>query len=132
VPGDCRELAELLAREHVHVHQSGGLAAPALVRLFDRCDAWRRPERFGALLLGCECDARGRAGREEIVYAPAQRLPLLLRAAQAVDTAAVAAQAEGRGARGPAIGAAVAAARAQALQAVLAAQEARAAPDATG
>jgi tRNA nucleotidyltransferase (CCA-adding enzyme) len=119
VPNDCRELAVLLAREHVHVHQSAGFGAAALVRLFDRCDAWRRPDRFGALLLGCECDARGRAGREEIAYEPARRLPALLAAALGVDTAAVAAAAAARGASGPAIGAAVRAAREAALQAAL-------------
>ncbi|MDE2613919.1 MAG: multifunctional CCA addition/repair protein, partial [Burkholderiales bacterium] len=42
VPTGCRELAELLAREHVHVHRSTAFGAAALVRLFDRCDAWRR------------------------------------------------------------------------------------------
>jgi tRNA nucleotidyltransferase (CCA-adding enzyme) len=119
VPNDCRELAVLMAREHVHLHQSGRLGAAALVRLFDRCDAWRRPERFGALLLGCECDARGRAGREEIRYEPARRLPPLLQAARAVDTGAALAAAAARGARGPALGAVVRSVREQAVQAAL-------------
>ena len=119
VPNECRELAVLMAREHVHVHQSGRLGAAALVRLFDRCDAWRRPERFGALLLGCECDARGRAGREHWRYEPAQRLPPLLQAARAVDTGAALAAAAARGARGPALGAVVRSVREQAVQAAL-------------
>ena len=116
VPADCRELAVLLAREHVHVHMSGRLGAAALVRLFDRCDAWRRPQRFALLLQGCECDARGRGGRAEADYPPARRLSALLQLARGVDTAAAAAAAAARGARGPAIGAAVNAARAAALQ----------------
>jgi tRNA nucleotidyltransferase (CCA-adding enzyme) len=37
-------------------------AQPALVRLLERCDAIRKPERFGDILLACECDARGRLG----------------------------------------------------------------------
>ncbi|MFO1291841.1 MAG: multifunctional CCA addition/repair protein [Rubrivivax sp.] len=119
VPVDCRELAELLAREHVHVHQSAGFGAAALVRLFDRCDAWRRPERFALLLQGCECDARGRGGHSELDYAPARRLPPLLAAARGVDTAAVAAAAAARGARGPAIGAAVHEARIRAVHEAL-------------
>ena len=59
---ECRELAELVAREHGNVHRSAEFGAAALVRLFDRCDAWRRPQRFADLLLACECDARGRLG----------------------------------------------------------------------
>jgi tRNA nucleotidyltransferase (CCA-adding enzyme) len=119
VSGECRELADMVAREHVHVHMSGGLGAAALLRLFERCDALRRPERFADVLLACECDARGRGGRAEQAYAPATRLPPLLARALAVDTAAVAAAAAARGARGPAVGEAVRAARIEALHAAL-------------
>jgi tRNA nucleotidyltransferase (CCA-adding enzyme) len=119
VSGECRELADLVAREHVHVHMSGGLGAAALLRLFERCDALRRPERFADVLLACECDARGRGGRAEQAYAPTTRLPPLLAQALAVDTAAAAAAAAARGARGPAVGEAVRAARIEALHAAL-------------
>jgi tRNA nucleotidyltransferase (CCA-adding enzyme) len=119
VSGECRELADMVAREHVHVHMSGGLGAAALLRLFERCDALRRPERFADVLLACECDARGRGGRAEQAYAPATRLPPRLARALAVDTAAVAAAAAARGARGPAVGEAVRAARIEALHAAL-------------
>ncbi|MDE2505467.1 MAG: multifunctional CCA addition/repair protein, partial [Burkholderiales bacterium] len=46
VPNACRELADVVAREHGHVHGSGALGAAALLRLFERCDALRRPERL--------------------------------------------------------------------------------------
>ena len=116
VPGDCRELAELTAREHGNVHRSGALGPAALVRLFDRCDAWRRPDRFAGLLLACECDARGRLGLEDQPYPQRPRLLATLALARAVDTTAVAAAAAARGLRGPAIGQAIAAARVQALK----------------
>ena len=119
VPNDCRELADVVAREHGNVHASGALGAAALVRLFERCDAWRRPQRFAGLLLACECDARGRSGREAQPYAPAIRLPPLLQAALGVDTAAAAAAAAQRGARGSDIGQAVQAARVAAVAAAL-------------
>ena len=120
VPTDCRELADVVAREHGHVHGSGALGAAALLRLFERCDALRRPARFAEVLQACECDARGRTGRQSQPYAPAQRLPGLLRAALGVDTAAIAAQATQGGLRGPEIGAAIQAARARALDQALA------------
>ena len=116
VPADCRALAVLVAREHGHIHRSQGLNAKALVRLFERCDAWRRPDRFGELLLACECDARGRLGLEEQPYAPRPHLAAALAAARAVDTAAVAAEAIARRQTGPAIGAAIGQARAQAIR----------------
>ena len=74
VPTDCRELAELVAREHTHVHQSSGFGAEARLRLLERCDAWRRPERFAELLWACECDARGRLGLEDRDYPQRERL----------------------------------------------------------
>jgi tRNA nucleotidyltransferase (CCA-adding enzyme) len=121
VPNDCRELADVVAREHGHVHASGSLGAAALVRLFERCDALRRPDRFAQVLQACACDARGRTGLEARPYEPAARLPPLLAAARGVDTAAVAAAALAQGRQGPDIGAAVHAARTEAVAARLAA-----------
>ncbi len=115
VPTDCRELAELTAREHGNIHRSASLGPAALVRLFDRCDAWRRPARFAGLLLACECDARGRLGLQDRPYPQRPLLLAALALAQAVDSTAVAADAAARGLRGPAIGQAIGAARARAL-----------------
>jgi tRNA nucleotidyltransferase (CCA-adding enzyme) len=122
VPNECRELADVVAREHGHLHASGRLGAATLLRLFERCDALRRPARFAEVLQACECDARGRTGLEERPYAPTVRLPPLLDAALHIDSAAVAAAAALRGLRGPDIGAAVRAARIEAVAGALAAQ----------
>ena len=122
MPNECRELADVVAREHGHLHASGRLGAATLLRLFERCDALRRPARFAEVLQACECDARGRTGLEERPYAPTVRLPPLLDAALHIDSAAVAAAAALRGLRGPDIGAAVRAARIEAVAGALAAQ----------
>src|SRR3989442_612742 len=45
VPVECRELAEVVAREHGAVHRCAEFGAAALVRLLERCDALRRPDR---------------------------------------------------------------------------------------
>jgi tRNA nucleotidyltransferase (CCA-adding enzyme) len=120
VPVDCRELAEAVAREHGNVHRSGELDAAAVVRLLERCDAWRRPQRFAELLLACECDARGRTGFEDRPYPQRQRLQSALDAALSVDSAAVSAEAAARGIKGPGVGDAIRAARVQAVAARLA------------
>jgi len=115
VDHESRELAELVAREHGHVHASQGLLPAALVRLFDRCDAWRKPLRFEQLLLACECDARGRGGLQDRPYAPRLRLATLRQAAAAADTAGAVAAAMACGQRGPQLAAAVRRAREAAL-----------------
>jgi tRNA nucleotidyltransferase (CCA-adding enzyme) len=114
-PADCRELADVVAREHGNIHRSGDLAPAAVLRLLERCDALRRPERFAQALLACECDARGRLGREDDAYPPRERLARALAIVQAVDTTAAADDAAARGLKGPAVGAAIQHAREQAL-----------------
>lgn len=119
VPVLCKELAELVAREHGNIHQSLGFGAEAVLRLLVRCDALRRPERFLLALQACECDARGRLGKEDETYAQGPRLALLLKAAQSVDSAAVSAQALLDGLTGPAVGQRLDAARVAAIAAAL-------------
>jgi tRNA nucleotidyltransferase (CCA-adding enzyme) len=119
VPVECKELAELVAREHGNIHQSLGFGAEAVLRLLVRCDALRRPERFLLALQACECDARGRLGKEDDPYAQGPRLALLLKAAQSVDSAAVSAQALQDGLKGPAVGARMDAARLAAITTAL-------------
>jgi tRNA nucleotidyltransferase (CCA-adding enzyme) len=115
VPVACRELAEVVAREHGNVHRSGEFNAAAVMRLLERCDAIRRPDRFEQLLLACECDARGRLGLEDSAYPQRPRLARALRLALAVDATAVATEAAARGMKGPAIGEAVQRARSDAV-----------------
>ena len=117
VPTDCRELADLTAREHGNIHRSGTLDAAATIRLLDRCDAWRRPDRFAGLLLACECDARGRLGLAEAAYPQRTRLAAALALARTVNTTALAEAAAAKGLAGPAIGQVIAAARVRALSA---------------
>ena len=103
VPNECRELADVVAREHGNIHRSEDLSAAATVRLLERLDAFRKPGRLPDILLACQCDARGRLGFEERAYLPGTQLPQALQAAQAIDTAQLAAQALARGLQGPAI-----------------------------
>ncbi len=119
VPVDCRELADVVAREHGNIHRSGELNAAALLRLLERCDAIRKPARFEDVLLACECDARGRLGFEESAYPQRARLLAALHAARAVETAPLAAEAAKRGLKGPQVGEQIHAARAQAIAAAV-------------
>ena len=117
VPTDCRALAEVVAREHGNIHRSASFGAAALVRLLERCDALRRPERWDEVLLACECDARGRLGLSGVIYEQRARLNQVRVWANEIDSAAVAEAAALRGQKGPAIGDAVHAARVAAVHA---------------
>jgi tRNA nucleotidyltransferase (CCA-adding enzyme) len=119
VPVELRELAEVVAREHGNIHRSSELNAAALVRMLERCDAFRKPERFAQALLACECDARGRLGFEERPYPQRERLLAALAAAQSVETEPVARAAQQAGAAGAKIGEAIARARVAAVAAAL-------------
>ncbi|MDX9700357.1 MAG: multifunctional CCA addition/repair protein [Rhodocyclaceae bacterium] len=94
-PNDCRDLAVLVAREHGIIHQAGALKPGTVVKLLERCDAFRRPERFGLMLDAAECDALGRPGRKAAIppaspYPPADILRRALQVSSAVDTGAIA------------------------------------------
>ena len=115
VPGDCKELAEVVAREHGNIHRSGELQPAALMRLLTRCDAIRQSERFALVLQACEADARGRLGCEASDYPQARRLALALQAALDVPTADIAAAAAREGLQGARIGEQIEAARVAAI-----------------
>jgi tRNA nucleotidyltransferase (CCA-adding enzyme) len=90
-PADCRDLAQLVAQYHSHVHRAAELRPETVFRLFQSADAWRKPGRFEQLLLACTSDARGRTGHEEDAYPQADYLLRLMHAARAVDAGKIAA-----------------------------------------
>ncbi len=89
-PNDCRDLARMTAREHGNVARALELRPNTIVNLFERCDAFRKPQRFIDMLRACECDQRGRAGFEERPFPQADYLENALNAARAVDAGSVA------------------------------------------
>ena len=115
VPVDCRELADVVAMERGNIHRSAEFGAAALVRLLERCDAFRKPQRFADVLLACECDARGRLGLHESAYPQRSRLEAVLKAAQSVVTRVIAEAAIADGLGGKQIGERVHAARVAAV-----------------
>jgi tRNA nucleotidyltransferase (CCA-adding enzyme) len=115
VPVQCRELAEVVAREHGHLHGAMSFGAEALLRLLIRCDAIRRPERFALALQACECDARGRLGLQQRDYPQSAHLQTMLNAALSVDTANMSALAMQQGLSGMEVGQRIEQARVKAI-----------------
>jgi tRNA nucleotidyltransferase (CCA-adding enzyme) len=90
VPADCRDLALLVARYHGDIHKAAELRPDTVVRLFEKSDAFRRPERFAQLLAACAADFNGRLGWEGKPYPQADLLARALAAAQAVPAGEIA------------------------------------------
>ncbi|MBC7435844.1 MAG: multifunctional CCA addition/repair protein [Bdellovibrionales bacterium] len=119
VPVECRELADVVAREHGNIHRSEDLNAAAIVRLLERCDAFRKPQRLTEILLACECDARGRLGMQEKAYTQRRQLLTGFEVAQSVATNLIAEEALSKGLSGPKVGEMIQAARVRAVQKTL-------------
>lgn len=119
VQNEVRELAVLAAREHGNVSRASELRAATVVKLLERCDAFRKPARFTALLDASECDHLGREGFESRPYPQKPLLLQALAAAQSVNAGAIAAEVIARGPEQPAqrIAEAIHAARIRAVEA---------------
>jgi tRNA nucleotidyltransferase (CCA-adding enzyme) len=90
VPGDCRDVARLVARFHSDMYRADVLRPKTKLKILERCDALRRPARFTEVLGACEADYRGRLGYTERAYDAADLWRAALAAVQGVDAGAIA------------------------------------------
>ncbi len=110
VPNEHRQLAEAACREHLNVHRLFELKDATVLKLLERCDAFRKPSRVAQLATVCEADKRGRAGLADEAYPQGPELQRLFAAACAVRAADIA-----QGLHGPAVGEALRKARVRAI-----------------
>ena len=96
VPKSCRDLALLVAEFHTHCHRALELRPKTILKVLEKTDAFRRPERFEQFLLACEADARGRAGLEDRRYEQAGYFRAAFAAAMAIDAATIAKETQDR------------------------------------
>ena len=91
VPKACADLAVQVCRWHGQLHKAAELRPQTAAKILQQTDAYRRPERFAAMLNVCRADAQGRLGFEHAAYPQRDHWLALLAAAQQTDTAAIAA-----------------------------------------
>ena len=120
VPNDYRDIAVLTARFHSDCHQIKERRASTVVKVLEKMDAFRKPERVELFVLACEADSRGRQGMENVAYPQAALFRDYFAAAMAVDTTEIASAAQANGLRGEAIGDRVHEARVAAVKQVMA------------
>lgn len=92
VPNDYRDLALLVSDQHQNIHNAFELRAETIVKLFDKADLWRKPQRLTDLLLCCHGDIRGRTGFENALYPQAQYLQQCYQLATQVDVQSIIAE----------------------------------------
>jgi tRNA nucleotidyltransferase (CCA-adding enzyme) len=85
IPTGSRELALVVAEFHGHCHRAFELKPATVLKVLERTDAFRRPDRFEKFLLACEADSRGRTGFESRPYPQRAYFRMARQAAAAVS-----------------------------------------------
>jgi len=86
IPNNYRQLAEITARFHTHAHRAFEVKPKTLLKVLNKTDAFRKPERFEQFLLACIADSHGRPGYETYDYKQAPFFSLVRNKAAAVST----------------------------------------------
>ena len=89
MPNEYRDLALLVSDQHQNIHNAFELRAETIVKLFDKGDFWRKPQRLTELLLCCHGDLRGRTGFEQAPYPQAEYLQHCYALASNVDVQSI-------------------------------------------
>jgi tRNA nucleotidyltransferase (CCA-adding enzyme) len=87
VPAEHAVLAELCCRLHLLAHRAMELKPSTTLELFEKLDAFRKPQRLAQFLAVCEADTRGRLGLSESDYAQGIVLRRAFEAACAIKAA---------------------------------------------
>jgi len=95
-PRKYQELAELVTQYHGQCHKINEFSAKAILKLLEKLDAFRRPERFEKFLIACEADARGRQGYENKPYPEANHLRKIFIAIANIDIKEIIAKYSGK------------------------------------
>ncbi|MEM1244379.1 MAG: multifunctional CCA addition/repair protein [Pseudomonadota bacterium] len=89
VPNEYKDLAKLVMHYHGEVHQALAMQSSTVVKLLEKLDVFRRPERFEKFLLACTADFNGRLGFEDATYQQANFLRQCFQLAKKVDVKAL-------------------------------------------
>ncbi len=83
-PTEYQQLAKIASEYHLHLHKFAELKASTVVKVLERTDAFRKPERFEQFLQVCEADFKGRTGFEKRDYPQAKLMRQTLQLCQKI------------------------------------------------
>lgn len=89
VPNEFRDLALMVCEQHSNIHRAAELKPQTMVKIFNKLDVWRKPERLNEILLCCQADHAGRQGFQDHPYPQAERIQLAYQAALSVEVQSV-------------------------------------------
>ncbi|WED21473.1 multifunctional CCA addition/repair protein [Vibrio sp. JC009] len=84
-PNDYKELALAVCAQHSNVHRAEELRPATFLKIFNKLDVWRKPEKLEQVLLCCLADHRGRKGLESQPYPQKELFEKAFEAALSVD-----------------------------------------------
>lgn len=85
VPNEFKDLALMVCEQHSNIHRAAELRPETKLKVLNKFDVWRKPERLEDILLCCMADSRGRTGYEEIEYPQKALFEQAYRAALSVN-----------------------------------------------
>lgn len=65
IPNSLKDVAVMTSREHINIHRFNELNNKTILKLFQRCDVFRKPENFRKMIIASICDANGRGDNKE-------------------------------------------------------------------
>jgi tRNA nucleotidyltransferase (CCA-adding enzyme) len=89
VPNEFRDLALLVCEQHSNIHRAGELKPTTFLKVLNKFDVWRKPERLNDILLCCQADHAGRKGLEDQPYPQKSRFEAAYQAALQVEVKAI-------------------------------------------
>ncbi|MBV7314275.1 multifunctional CCA addition/repair protein [Shewanella sp. NIFS-20-20] len=92
LPNQYKELALMATEYHQLLHTVMQLRPETLLKIFDKNDMWRKPERLEALIVIGMADSQGRHGFESAPYPQGQYLRDCYQAASAIEVQKILAQ----------------------------------------
>ena len=96
IQNEVRDVAIMFARESSNLRHADNFSAELLVKLFERCDAFRRPERFAELLIAMQHQNAVQTSSLTSGEHQAEFIRLALVAAQSIPAGTIAAAVSAR------------------------------------
>ncbi|WP_322803562.1 multifunctional CCA addition/repair protein [Vibrio alfacsensis] len=89
VPNEFRDLALMVCEQHSNIHRAAELKPQTIIKILNKFDVWRKPERLQDILICCQADHAGRKGLEDQPYPQANLFIRAYQAAASVEVQAI-------------------------------------------
>ncbi|WP_413285810.1 multifunctional CCA addition/repair protein [Vibrio sp. MA40-2] len=85
VPNDYKEIALAVCAQHTNIHRAEELKPATYLKILNKLDVWRKPEKLEQVLIACVADSQGRTGHQQSDYPQKKRFENAYKAALSVN-----------------------------------------------